>query len=134
MSDVIQTIVQTAIVSAIFIYIGKTMLDKLIKRSEEFEKLKEKQIEINVGRVEKANDRVSHEIKDLQKTVDELKLSVIKIQHKIETAQEKTEATNQELQRFVSYADKVIKDVERSQIIELSKRLQLLLIKNKQQP
>lgn len=126
MNSVIQTFIQTAIVSGIFIYVGKAMLDRLIKRSEEFEKLKEKSIELNVGRVEKANEVVRFEIRELQKQTDELKLSILRLHHKVENIQEKNELTSRELKEFVEYADKIMQDIEKSNIIELGKVLQMI--------
>lgn len=132
MSGVIQTFIQTAIVSGIFVYVGKTMLDRLIKRGEEFEKLKEKQIEINVGRIEKANEVVRFELRELQKQAEELKLSVLRLHHKVESIQEKNENTAKDLKEFVNYADKIMRDIEKSNIIELGRVLQM--IKSQKKP
>jgi len=131
MNDIISAIIQTSVVAGTLIYVGKLMLDKLVQRSEELEKVKERQIELNVKRIEKAHETMSGEIRLAKNTIDELKMSVIKIQHKLEAGEERSKATSEELQRFVAYADKVIKDVERSNIIELGKALQMIKTQRK---
>lgn len=130
MNEIISVVFQTAIVGFILSYIGKATLDKLLKRSEELENLKAKSIENNVLRIEKAHEKLNTNIKDLEKHIDDLKISVIKIHHKIEVSQEKQIQISHELEQFITHAGKVIKDVEKSNIIELGKTLQMIKNKN----
>lgn len=126
MNDFLLTAGSATTVSALLIWLGKKFLESLLEKAAELEKLKSKKLEDKIKDLEALTRSYQETVVILKSNLENIRGGLEKVKAGMEEVKINQSMSSVEIKNILRQSENLTKKIDESQIIELSKTLQMI--------